>query len=123
MKPFDFEKANQGAEVCTRDGRNARIICFDRKGSYPIVALIEAGDSEETRHYDINGCYHPNGSTDGLDLMLVTKKQEGWVAVLRNDFTGTIKTYGCVYDTKEEALEVGKEMGGFIGVSKIEWED
>ena len=30
MKPFDLEAAKAGKPVCTRDGRKARINCFDR---------------------------------------------------------------------------------------------
>ena len=42
---FDLEKAKVGHPVCTRDGKEARILCFDRIGHYPIVALVkEAGD-------------------------------------------------------------------------------
>lgn len=40
MKPFNLELAKQGHPVITRNGKKARIICFDRKGE-PIVALIE----------------------------------------------------------------------------------
>ena len=32
LKPFDIQKAGEGKPVFTRDGRKARIICFDRKG-------------------------------------------------------------------------------------------
>ena len=31
LKPFNLEAAKQGKPVCTRDGRKARIICFDAK--------------------------------------------------------------------------------------------
>lgn len=41
MKPFDLEAAKAGKPVCTRDGRKARIICFDAKCIKPIVALIQ----------------------------------------------------------------------------------
>ena len=42
FKPFDLEQAKAGKPVCTRDGRKARIICFDTKtlGDYPIIALV-----------------------------------------------------------------------------------
>ena len=41
MKPFDLELAKKGHPVCTRDGRDARIICYDAKtGEYPIIALV-----------------------------------------------------------------------------------
>ena len=53
MKPFDLEAAKAGKPVCTRDGRKARIISFDRKFlfkgvSYPIIALVEDTAKEET---------------------------------------------------------------------------
>lgn len=41
LKPFDLEKAKQGAKVVTRDGRPVRIICWDKlddDNTYPIVA-------------------------------------------------------------------------------------
>lgn len=31
LKPFDLEAAKAGKPVCTRDGRKARIICFNAK--------------------------------------------------------------------------------------------
>lgn len=31
LKPFDLEAAKAGKPVCTRDGRKARIICWDKK--------------------------------------------------------------------------------------------
>lgn len=41
MKEFDLEKAKAGHPVCTRDGKEARILCFDRIGHRPIVALVK----------------------------------------------------------------------------------
>ena len=41
MTPFNIELAKQGHKVCTRDGRDVRIICYDVIGSeYPIVGLV-----------------------------------------------------------------------------------
>lgn len=52
MKNFDLEAAKRGAAVCTRDGRNARIIAFGCKGCgrKPILALIDMGDWEQAPH-------------------------------------------------------------------------
>lgn len=52
LKPFDLEKAKAGAEVCTRDGRKARIICFDavRYDNFPLVTLI-LSNGEEDRYW------------------------------------------------------------------------
>lgn len=43
MKPFNLEVAKAGAALITRDGRSARIICYDRitgKWPGPIIALV-----------------------------------------------------------------------------------
>lgn len=42
MREFDLSAAKAGAPVCTRDGMEARIICFDRVDlEYPIIALYK----------------------------------------------------------------------------------
>lgn len=47
LKPFDLNAAKAGKPVCTRDGRKARIICFNTKTlcDYPIIALVENADN------------------------------------------------------------------------------
>lgn len=57
MKNFDLEAAKRGAAVCTRDGRNARIIAFDCKGCgrKPILALIDMGDWEQSTSWTERG--------------------------------------------------------------------
>lgn len=118
MKPFDLEKAKKGAEVCTRDGHKARIVCYDTKGEYPIAALVEENGQERSYLYTQEGGFHAKGYTHTKDLMLVTKKHEGWVVVLDGAYIG------ChIYDTKEEAIELCKETEGYITVAKIEWEE
>lgn len=52
--PFDLERAKRITEgkeegkIVTRDGRNARIICFDAKDKFPIIALLENEKGVET---------------------------------------------------------------------------
>ena len=57
MKNFDLEAAKRGAAVCTRDGRNARIIAFDCKGCgmKPILALIDMGDWKQSASWTERG--------------------------------------------------------------------
>lgn len=57
MREFDLEAAKRGAAVCTRDGRNARIIAFDCKGGgrKPILALIDMGDWEQSASWTERG--------------------------------------------------------------------
>ena len=102
LKPFDIQKAREGKPVCTRDGRKARIICFDKKGDMSIAALIankgidndnKVCETEEVHLYYENGrcnkfqeyCY---------DLMMFPEKRSGWINI--NKDAGLFKS-------KEEA--------------------
>ena len=113
LKPFDIKKAREGKPICTRDGRKARIICFDAKGDYPIVALIESGNIEGVQQYMIDGhCTKAMSECYG-DLMMLPEKKEGWVNVYKDS----------VFDTKDEALIGRSEIRGYIDTIKISWEE
>lgn len=123
LKPFDIEAAKQGKPVCTRDGRKARIICFDakRKDEKNIIALIpskEYPEFEDLIAYPNNGNYHGGHENDG-DLMMLPEKKEGWVNIFK-DFEDTVC---CVYPTEKEALEDGETEKDYITTIKIEWEE
>lgn len=123
MKEFNLEEAKQGARVCTREGHKARIVCFDAKSVYPIVALVDENGWEWAYIFTQKGRINNDVDKHGKDLMLVGEKHEGWVVVFYDTITRSTRIVGYIYDTKELALEECKEMNGFIGVSKIEWED
>ena len=55
--PFDLEAAKQGKPIYTRDGRKARIICFDRINARPILALVSStdGKGEDVFDYFVSG--------------------------------------------------------------------
>lgn len=86
MKKFDLELAKQGHPVQTRNGRPARIICWDRKSDvYPIVALIGEYDSiegseENTRNYSIHGELVHLGEESPLDLFMVSTDEAKVIA-------------------------------------------
>ena len=118
LKPFDFEAAKAGKPVCTRDGRKARIICFDtiNKGNYPIIALLEDKGCEAIFYYNKDGkC---NVGTE-RDLMMLPEKKEGWINIYK-DFEDTVC---CAYLTKEDALKNRSLEYGYITTIKIEWEE
>ena len=130
LKPFDIQKAREGKPVCTRDGRKARIICFDRKVDTPIVALIEHVDDSE-----ILQCYFDNGQcchnkTSGYDLMMLPEKKEGWVNIYNADTT-FYYVDGRVFETKDEAVKEAKEevekeqreKNEYIDTIRVEWEE
>ena len=107
LKPFDIQKAREGKPVCTRDGKKARIICFDsiNKGNYPIIALIEDKGYESLFYYNENG--ESNIGTD-FNLMMPPEKHEGWVNIYKlkspayKDFP-----YACLLSpTKNGAISI-----------------
>lgn len=55
MKNFDLEAAKRGAAVCTISGHKVRILCYDKKGESPIVAVVDFEDHENQYEYDENG--------------------------------------------------------------------
>ncbi len=123
LKPFDFEAAKAGKPVCTRDGRKARIICFDtiNKGNYPIIALLEDKGCEAIFYYNKDGkC---NVGTE-RDLMMLPEKKEGWVNVYKSYNVG--KKTPCIasiYPTKEEAKKSSVVGFDYVDTVKIEWEE
>lgn len=112
LKPFDLEAAKAGKPVCTRDGRKARIICWDKKGLAPIVALIEHENSEIFLAYYNNGRHTIRERSDN-DLMMLPEKKEGWIIIHKE----------AIYD-KETAEKIARETtANVIRIQKIEWEE
>ena len=98
LKPFSLEAAKAGKPVCTRDGRKARIICFDLKNEeYPIVAAIGNDSSETLLCYTINGEIVKGNYKSDKDLMMLPEKKEGWI-IKPKDYQ--------VYQSKTDAEEV-----------------
>ena len=120
LKPFDIQKAREGKPVCTRDGRKARIICFDRKFyhddgyNYPIVAMVNDNDNDnELVHaYTQDGLLIGNKESE-LDLMMLPEKKEGWVNVYKER----------IYSTKEEAIEATYDGVTYVDTVKVCWEE
>lgn len=105
MKPFDIELAKQGKPVCLRNGRKARIICFDVKNSaYPIIALVEDGEYEVTMYFNEREgtCAHPSG----YDLMMVSENKTGWINIYPFQCKEKVAMTGSyAYKTQKEAKE------------------
>ena len=63
LKPFDLEKAKQGAKLATSEGYPARIICWDCDSEdYKIVALIHVDGRESPAMFMENGMSYMCGS-------------------------------------------------------------
>lgn len=111
LKPFDLQAAKSGKPVCTRDGRKARIICFDAKCNFPIIALITQSVGDESlARYASNGRFTNLNESD-CDLMMLPEKKEGWVNVSKFS----------TYASKEEALS--HKTYDIIDTIKVSWEE
>lgn len=124
MKKFNLELAKKGHEVCTRDGRNARIISFDRKNvsGFNIVALIDDNGHEIIRTYTKEGYHDTLFDTESdLDLVMKPMKHEGWINLYNKD--GSKNTGEGVYSSKESAIQHRNVLCDCITTIKIEWEE
>lgn len=75
LKEFNLEEAKAGKPVWTRDGRKARIICFDLNNkNFPIVAIINCDSEENAYQYDIDGICDEHDNN--LNLMMSSEKKE-----------------------------------------------
>lgn len=125
-RPFSVEEyiKNPERKVVTRDGRDVRIICTDRKGTEDtVLALCLMSDGSENCY-----CYPPNGkeyltSDSYRDLFFATEKHEGWIN-LAIDSSGEIfvATNHPHKDEKTAKLAVS-DKSNVVTTIKIEWEE
>lgn len=95
-------------KIVTRDGRKARIICFDKGGEQPIVALIKNNEEESIDTFFSNG--HSISKTNevaGDLMMMLPEKKEGWVNVYRD----------C------DGANITKDENSCVATIKINWRE
>lgn len=122
LKPFDLEAAKAGKPVCTRDGRKARIICFDKKAVRPIVVLVEGVNGTEVAiSYRLDGRRGDNCLEASDDLMMLPEKKEGWI----NIYKGGKLDADYLYPSKADAVEnIFQPMeDNYIDTIKLTWEE
>ena len=122
MEQFSLEKylANPSRKVVTRDGCPVRILCTDKKSyNEQIVGLIMGDNGMEfISTWTQQGKSFFNSDTPN-DLFFAPEKHEGWINVFSYE-----KSYarGPIYNSKEEAEEIGKLSEYYSTTIKIEWE-
>ena len=124
MKEFSLEEylKNPNREVVTRDGRKVRIICTDRKGDTPIIALVH--NAKEGREYGY--AFYSDGKffrdeDEELDLFFAPEKHEGWMNLHKKYFGLVIGS--LVYNSEEEAKKIAAGDEDYITTIKVEWEE
>ena len=125
MKQFDLKEylKDPNKKVVTRDGRNARIVCTDRKGTeYSVVALCTMSSGSEDCYF-----YFPNGrmylSADScMDLFFAPEKKEGWLNLYKDE-NGRV-AIGTVYPIESEKdAKMASEDKDYVATCKITWEE
>ena len=128
MKQFSLEEyhKNHSRGLVTRNRLNARIVCDDAPGDFPVIAIIDKMSKVDNcvTHfaYRKDGLVNPDGTPSPYDLFFATKKYEGWVNIFKNDDGENYATYS-IYKSKEDAEEDGKQYSGYITSIKIKWEE
>ena len=124
MKQFDLKEylANPSRKVVTKDGKNVRILCTDRKlDSKEVVGLTMNNDgTEDLLSWSKQGkSLSLNDSS--FDLFFAPEKHEGWINIYED--MGNRK-YTGIYDTKAEA-ENGSSNNNYkyVATIRIEWEE
>lgn len=127
MEPFNLEEylKNPDRKVVTRDGRNARIICTDAKGMYPIVALVAS--KEGTLEVEHSFLYYADGRIvgnikNGHDLFFAPEKKEGWINIYKDNYSERISSM-IIYSSKKDAKMKASGIDNYITTIKIEWEE
>jgi hypothetical protein len=114
MKTLDLTKPIQ-----TQDGRSVRIICTDKKGMLPIVALVDIGPRESVRQYDNAGRLHGVIYRTPQDLVNVPEKHKIW-GILFYDKKAKYFWSGT-YTTEEQRDRVYVSLSEYV-VRKFEHE-
>ena len=124
MKPFSLDEylKNPSRKVVTRDGRKVRVIYTDKKGRFPVVALVEQDAASESVFAFTNDGKYLNCEIDAKDLFFAPEKHEGWLNIYRSENGFYLR--GNPYKSKEKAEEVAKANNKtFCTTIKIEWEE
>lgn len=109
MRKFDLAAAKAGAAVCTRSGKTARVICYDRRGSVEgrVMAILNEGQYESVEFYTDNGELIPDETTQ-RDLMMRDDDYEYKLA--RGEYGPTVKENLTVdTPTCKDSLPVDRE--------------
>ena len=126
MEKFNLEKylANPSRKLVTRDGKNVRILCTDRKlDSKEVVGLTMNNDGTEGLLSWSKQGKSLSLNDSSFDLFFAPEKHEGWVNIYKSNYGGY--ELSQVYQRKEDA-ETEKYINDsdvYITTIKIEWEE
>lgn len=121
LKPFDIQKAREGKPVCTRDGRKARVLCYDFKQNeeYPILVAVENKDGKECALLYSNDGISEMYKSSNNELVMCPVKRTGYINIYDNN-----RVCKQIFETEGEAKIAGNSTPDkYIQTIKIEWEE
>ena len=122
LREFDLEAAKSGKPVCTKDGRKARIICFDRDWDMHIVALVADPLGESVHYYLSNGKVDFDKQNDE-DLMMLPEKKEGWVNLYRDEESKRVYSGEFIFSEREKAEKYYECNDTKVATVHVNWEE
>ena len=127
-KPFYSDFYKPGMTVKTRDGRDVRILCTDAdtKTDRTVVALIKTDDGELVKQYYFDGKVNVNGVECNDDLVIINKKNIGYVNVNITPHGDYQLGSQEIYKTHQEAYDnrvINSGYGCYVCTAKIKWVD
>lgn len=123
--PFNVELAKKGAKVQTANGRDVKILCYNRKSkNYPIVALVQSSNHEyeDSIVYTIDGKFIENNNSEEFDLVLLVETKTIYINMYRS-YTGVFYLSQDTFKDKDTAELTGKSLPGYVKTIEIEVND
>ena len=126
MEQFSSEKylANPSRKVVTRDGKNVRILCTDRKlDSKEVVGLTMNNDGTEGLLSWSKQGKSLSLNDSSLDLFFAPEKHEGWVNLYKLANKDCAYYTGGVFNSKAEAENKRDMSDLYVATIKFDWEE
>ena len=103
--PFDLKKAKAGAIVCTCNGKDVRLFCFDFLGDYTISGSIKtfvcAEEIELHGSWTEEGLCNLNEKTDEFNLCMKVFRKTGYAIIIKEEKITSLSR--DIYETEVEA--------------------
>ena len=126
MEQFSLEKylANPSRKVVTRDGKNVRILCTDRKlDSKEVVGLTMNNDGTEGLLSWSKQGKSLSLNDSSFDLFFAPETHEGWVNLYKCTNKDCAYYIGSIYNSKAEAENKRDTSDNYVATIKLEWEE
>jgi hypothetical protein len=95
IKPFDLEKAKNGAKLQTKGGYPVEIFKWDARGNYPIKGMIIQAKEDVGSCWTLEGTWFVNPSGNySLVIVEEVEEPEFWSDCTHNTFDGFIINTG-----------------------------